>query len=352
METPTGGTVSFDGDPVSELSGESLREFRRRAQLIVQDPNDAFNPRTTVGEAVAEPLVVHGMDDADRRERIVTDLFERVGLSAADADRYPHEFSGGEKQRLAIARALTVDPDLIVADEPTSALDARVRSDVLGLLADIRDRFGVSILLVSHDIDTVRRFCDRIAVMYLGEVVEKGRAEGVLSAPEHPYTRVLLDSVPDLTPGEQTFARPLTDSVPDPSDPPDGCRFHTRCPAVIAPVDADLSRETWRRLAAFRFAVETGDLPGVVEDPDERVDAERVRAVFDLPDRIPDEAADSAVSDAVAALARGEVDGARQSLADALGTVCEREAPSDTSVDGRTVRCHRHDPAVETDPLE
>jgi len=212
MEEPTGGEVRFDGDRVSELTGDALREFRRRAQLVVQDPNDAFNPRQTVGEAVAEPLVVHGMDDAQRRRQIVVDLLQRVGLSAEDADRYPHEFSGGEKQRVAIARALVVNPDLIIADEPTSALDARVRSDVLGLLADIRERFGVAILFVSHDIDTVWRFCDRVAVMYLGEVVECGPVSDVLSTPGHPYTRVLLGAVPGLDPDDRGLARPVTDT--------------------------------------------------------------------------------------------------------------------------------------------
>ena len=198
LEEPTDGEVLFDGQPVGELSGRDLRAFRRRAQLIVQDPNEAFSPRMSIGEAVAEPLRLHGMDDSKRRRRIVEDLLSRVGLSADDADRYPHEFSGGEKQRISIARALVLNPDLIIADEPTSALDSRVESDVLALLEHIRQEYGISILFISHDIDTVRRFCDRVAVMYLGKVVEQGPVDAVLGDPAHPYTQVLMGSVPSL----------------------------------------------------------------------------------------------------------------------------------------------------------
>jgi peptide/nickel transport system ATP-binding protein len=309
----------------------------------------------TVGEAVAEPLAVNGLDDADRRERIVADLLERVGLSAGDADRYPHEFSGGEKQRIAIARALVLDPDLLVADEPTSALDARVQADVLSLLDRVRREFDVAVLLVSHDIDTVRRFCDRVAVMYLGELVERGPVEDVLADPAHPYTRVLVGSVPALTPGEQSFAQPLTDAVPDPSDPPTGCRFHTRCPDLIAPDDVDLPAETWRAVARLRFGLRTGELPAAVDaaadggrgSADVR---ETVREAFGLPDPVPDEAVETAVTEAIAALADGDRERAADRLAAATPTVCERETPATVDHDGRRVRCHRHDPDIEAGP--
>ncbi|MGM0606322.1 MAG: ABC transporter ATP-binding protein, partial [Halobacteriota archaeon] len=261
LEAPTHGDVVFDGQRVSELSGAALRAFRRRAQLVVQDPNEAFNPRMTVGEAVAEPLSLHGMRDADRRRRIVADLLERVGLSAHDLDRYPHEFSGGEKQRIAIARALVLNPDLIVADEPTSALDGRVQADVLALLDDVRREFDIAVLFISHDIDVVRRFCDRVAVMYLGEIVETGPIEAVLSEPAHPYTRLLLGSVPSLDPADRTMAKPLTDTIPDPSAPPAGCRFHTRCPERIPPDEVTLTASVWQAVAAFELTLRTGELP-------------------------------------------------------------------------------------------
>jgi len=261
LEAPTAGEVRFDGTPVSELSGNALTEFRRRAQLIVQDPNDALDPRMTVEEAVAEPLRIHGLDDAERRRAIVADVLERVGLAADDADRYPHEFSGGEKQRISVARALIVSPDLIVADEPTSALDARVRSEILDLLDRIRREFDIAVLFISHDLDVIRRFCDRVAVMYLGEIVERGRTADVLNDPAHPYTRVLLSSVPSLDPTDRDLGRPLTDTVPEPSDPPSGCRFHPRCPEVIPPDGVDVPESVWRAVASFRFSVQAGELP-------------------------------------------------------------------------------------------
>lgn len=353
LEEPTDGEIRFDGEPVSELSGAALRAFRRRAQLVVQDPNEAFNPRMTMGEAVAEPLVLHGMDDADRRRAIVEDLLERVGLSAADADRYPHEFSGGETQRLSIARALVLNPDLIVADEPTSALDGRVQSDVLALLDDVRREFDISILFVSHDIDVVRRFCDRVAVMYLGEIVELGPIEDVLEFPAHPYTRLLLGSVPSLDPTDQQFERPLTDTVPDPADPPSGCRFHTRCSAVIPPDDVDLPWEQWRAVVAFRFTLQAGELPEsiAVETTDGEIDDATVRERFDLPATLQDGAVDRGVDAAVSALIAGDLQAARDRLSETVPTVCERRTPTATEREtGHSVCCHRYDSTIEAEP--
>jgi peptide/nickel transport system ATP-binding protein len=347
LEEPTAGEVRFDGQPVGERSGAAMRTFRRRAQLVVQDPTDAFNPRMRVGEAVAEPLAIHGVDDADRREAIVTDLLGRVGLDPADAGQYPHEFSTGEQQRVAIARALVLDPDLLVLDEPTSALDGRTRTDILALLERVRREFDVAMLAVSHDIDVVRQFCERVAVMYLGEFVEKGAVDAVLGEPAHPYTRVLLDSVPSLDPAADPVARPLTETMPDPSDPPDGCRFHTRCPAVIPPEDLDLSESLWRSLAAFRFAVAAGDLPAA-EGP------AALRAAFDLPDPVPHDGVEAAVADALAALDREaggrDPETAADRLAEALPTVCARTVPGDIEVEGRPVSCHRYDPEQPGEP--
>ncbi|MEF8780947.1 MAG: oligopeptide/dipeptide ABC transporter ATP-binding protein [Haloferacaceae archaeon] len=353
LEEPTGGEVRFDGEPVGDLHGERLRAFRRRVQLIVQDPNEAFSPRMTAGEAVAEPLRLHGMDDGTRRRAIVADVLERVGLSDGDADRYPHEFSGGEKQRISIARALVANPDLIVADEPTSALDGRVQADVLALLDDVRRTHDIAVLFISHDVDVVRRFCDRIAVMYLGEIVERGPVEDVLDAPAHPYTRVLLGSVPSLDPGDRNLAEPLTDSVPEPADPPSGCRFHTRCPEVIPPDGVDVPGRTWQAIAALRFTVEAGELPEpIATDPDgEPPSARTVRETFDLPPKIGDPDADRAVGEAVEALARGDVESASDRLAGAFPTVCERNAPAEFDVEGRLVRCHRYDPDADAAPL-
>lgn len=353
LEEKTGGEIRFDGKPVGDLDGEAMQSFRRRAQLVVQDPNEAFSPRMTIGEAVAEPLRLHGMSDESRRRAIVEDILERVGLSAEDANSYPHEFSGGEKQRISIARALVLNPDLIVADEPTSALDARVQADVLALLDRIRREFDIAVLFISHDIDVVRRFCDRVAVMYLGEIVEKGPIDAVLSSPAHPYTRVLMGSVPSLDPTDQSFVRPLTDTIPDPSDPPSGCRFHTRCPEIIQDESLNLPPDQWSGLASLRFTLQAGELPETI-DPAlvETVTEPTVRDTFDLPDTVADSAVDAAVSTAVDALDRGDVTGAADELADALPTVCEQQPPSESTVDDRPVYCHRYDSSAPGTPLE
>ncbi len=355
IETPTGGEIRFDGIPVGERSGESLRAFRRRVQLVVQDPNDALNPRMSVGEAVAEPLRIHGFDEPDRRQAIVEDLLERVGLSASDHDRYPHEFSGGEKQRISIARALIVSPDLIVADEPTSALDARVRADILDLLDTVRREFDVAVLFISHDLDVVRRGCDRVVVMYLGELVERGPTDAVFDDPAHPYTQVLRSSVPALDPTDRALGRPLTETVPEPSDPPSGCRFHPRCPAVIPPAAIELSQETWRSVAAFRFTVQAGELPPTIA-PDRNasgaVTPDAVRKAFGLPDPIPDETVEEVIRRAAAALADGDADRANELLSEGVPTVCESTAPKTvTRNEGQSVQCLRYDPSIDAEPI-
>lgn len=348
LEEQTAGQVKFEGTPVDELDRVGLRDFRRRVQLIVQDPNEAFNPRMRIGDAVAEPLVLNGMDDTTRREAIVADLLERVGLSADDADRYPHEFSGGEKQRIAIARALVVNPDLIIADEPTSALDSRVQADVLALLDSIRREYDVAVLLISHDIDVIRMFADRLAVMYLGEIVESGQVDEVLDTPAHPYTRVLMGSIPSLDPSDRSFASPLTDTMPDPSDPPSGCRFHTRCPEIIPPDDVALDTAEWRAVAEFRFTAQADELPDKLVDAE--TDPSAIRTHFGLPDALMDESIEAAVSAAIDAVRTGDIDEAAAQLTDAVPTVCERETPRTVEYDGRPVSCHRYDDSIEASP--
>ncbi|WP_122089879.1 oligopeptide/dipeptide ABC transporter ATP-binding protein [Halalkalicoccus subterraneus] len=345
LEKPTSGEIRFDGNSITGLPMSDLQSFRRRAQLIVQDPNEAFSPRMSVGQAVAEPLALHGMGDGDRRRAIIEDLLERVGLSASDADLYPHEFSDGEKQRLSIARALVLNPDLIVADEPTSALDGRVRSDILALLDSVRNEFDISMLFISHDLDTIGRFCDRIGVMYLGKIVEKGNIDNVLESPAHPYTRLLLNSVPNLDPTDQDFPRPLTDTVPDPSNPPSGCRYHTRCSEIIPPDDIDLPHEQWRSIAAFKFALKTGELPEEIDVG--KSSRGEIRAVFELPKTIPDDRMDRRVKAAIISLAHGERCDAYEQLNNITVNVCERAVPEDIEKDGRYIACHHYDPTVE-----
>lgn len=354
LEEPTGGDVRFDGESVLEYNSEELRAFRRQCQLVLQDPDSAFNPRQPVGEAVAEPLRLHGISDEEKRRHVVTDTLKRVSLGDADIDSFPHEFSGGEKQRLAIARALVLNPDLIIADEPVSALDGRTKTEVLDLLSDLQREFDLSILMISHDIDMIRRFCDRIAVMYLGTIVERGEIDEVVSDPCHPYTRTLFSSVPTLDPNATTDTLdPLSDELPDASEIPSGCRFHPRCPAIIQPEALTLPREEWLSLVAFRQALadDWGDagsfrasIQGGTGD-DRATLSERIRRKFDLPEEFADATAERAVSATIDRIQADDLAGARRELADTVTTICETEPPELTDeYASRPVSCHRYDP--------
>ena len=228
---PTEGEVRFDGVDVRGLGRADLRALRRRAQIVFQDPVGSLNPRLSVGAMLGEVLKVHGLGGPDRRADAVA-LLERVGLGREDLDRYPHEFSGGQRQRLGIARALAVEPDLLVLDEPVSALDVSVRAQVVNLLEDLRRELGLTYLLIAHDLALVEHVSDRVAVMYLGRIVEVAEASDLYRDPKHPYTRALLSAVPRPDPvGRGARERiVLHGDVPSPSDPPPGCPFHPRCP--------------------------------------------------------------------------------------------------------------------------
>jgi peptide/nickel transport system ATP-binding protein/oligopeptide transport system ATP-binding protein len=226
---PTSGTVTFDGHDVGALDPSALRHFRARAQLVFQDPYASLNPRMTVGETIAEPLLLHTrLSPADRRAR-TAGLLETVGLAPAHASRYPHEFSGGQRQRIAIARALAAEPTLIVCDEPVSALDVSIRSQILNLLRDLQQRLGLAYLFISHDLAVVKHVADRIAVMYLGRIVEEAAAADLFRAPRHPYTRALLSAVPVPCPRAVRARRLLPGDPPSPISPPSGCHLHGRC---------------------------------------------------------------------------------------------------------------------------
>jgi oligopeptide/dipeptide ABC transporter ATP-binding protein len=227
------GTVRFDGQDITHLEGESMRQLRRRMQLVFQDPYASLNPRMTILELVAEPLVVHGMARKPEEARHqVADLLERCGLPADAIDRYPHAFSGGQRQRVGIARALAMRPSLIVADEPVSALDVSVRAQVVNLLQDLQVELGLSYLFIAHDLSVVRHISHRIAIMYAGRIAEVAPSDEVYVRPLHPYTKALLSAVPIPDPVVQRERRRevLEGEIPNPIDPPPGCRFQTRCP--------------------------------------------------------------------------------------------------------------------------
>ncbi|MFD1644878.1 ABC transporter ATP-binding protein [Haloarchaeobius litoreus] len=382
LEEPTDGEVLYHGEvpedtnrktPLEKLrnlrgddeerapndvvgfSQSQLKRFRRKAQMIFQNPTSSFDPRMTVGESVAEPLLIHGLDDPEERREIAEDLLDRVGLDAADYDRYPHEFSGGQKQRVALARALVVNPEFVVADEPVSALDVSIQSEILSLMRDLQDRFGLSMLFISHDMGVIREICDRVAVMYLGEIVEVAPTEELFRNPQHPYTQALLASIPTPDPRQRGLGIELTGDVPSPENPPSGCRFHTRCPKVIQPDDLDLPQEQFRCALDFRHQVEGGDVDaeGATElarahqrDGDSgdvnRDDRRRaLRAEFDLPDGLDDPTAEESVAAAVDSVLDDDLDAAAEQLSDTFTTVCERETPElERTSEDHVAACH------------
>ncbi len=430
LREATDGTVAFDGENVFDLDDESMSSFRRRAQIVFQDPFSSLDPRMTVGAIVAEGMRIHGLpksdptvatdatvtvadgidrnvdiDVADDLDRVVDseggvarvpvtvrrvegtdedgvaydasvdahedllgatvedrdgglhvsvtvtgskdairkaragDLLERVGLSADQVDRYPHEFSGGQRQRVGIARALALDPEFIVLDEPVSALDVSVQAQVLNLLEDLQEEFGLTYLFIAHDLSVVRHICDRVAVMYLGKVAELGPTDEIFENPDHPYTEALLESVPRAEVGEQgRRVATLAGDVPSPRNPPSGCRFRTRCPKIIPPDDIEIEQEAFRAVMNLRENVEAENL-----DPDE---VREIEPAEYRKQEVPGIAGQNAavVDEALEAVADGEFDTAAETLRDRFETMCETTPPDDDpDGDGTVVACHLHD---------
>ncbi|MCW5734982.1 MAG: dipeptide ABC transporter ATP-binding protein [Enhydrobacter sp.] len=238
---PDSGSIVLAGAEIGRLSRSALRPHRRRMQMIFQDPYASLNPRITVGRLIQEPMDAHKVGTvAERKDRVVW-LMERVGLRPEHAERFPHEFSGGQRQRIGIARALALNPDLLICDEPVSALDLSVQAQVLNLLVEIQEEFKLSLLFISHDLSVVAHLADRIMVMYLGHIVEIGTRDAVWDQPLHPYTRALISAVPRLDPDEERPTKiVLTGDLPSPMDPPAGCPFHTRCPVAVGRCSSEM----------------------------------------------------------------------------------------------------------------
>jgi oligopeptide/dipeptide ABC transporter ATP-binding protein len=226
---PTAGTIRFDGTDVTHLKGSALDSFRRDAQIIFQDPYSSLDPRTPIGNSIGEGLRIHGVDPDERRQR-VGDMLELVGLRRAHAGRYPHEFSGGQRQRVGIARALVLNPKFIVADEPVSALDVSVQAQVLNLLKELQRELDLTLVFVAHNLAVVEHISDRVAVMYLGRIVELTDRDSLYRNPLHPYTEALFSSIPVPDPKRRRDRRILQGEIPSPLNPPSGCHFHPRCP--------------------------------------------------------------------------------------------------------------------------
>ncbi|WP_256392819.1 ABC transporter ATP-binding protein [Natronoarchaeum rubrum] len=351
---PTDGRVLFAGEDLTTLDADDLRAKRQDLQMIFQDPMSSLDPRMTVGQTVVEPLKIHGLPEETgdmsqrqaRRERAL-ELLEAVGLERGQFERYPHELSGGQRQRVGIARALAVDPDFIVADEPVSALDVSVQAQILNLLEDLQSEFGLTYLFIAHDLSVVRHICDRVAVMYLGKVVESAPTAELFADPRHPYTKALLSSIPRPDPLADTDDRIiLQGDVPSPVDPPSGCNFRTRCPEVIPSEGLDVEQSTFRAAMNFRQRVEADEISADAihggGGPSADAEAETIETATDggadrdvlvgrLLDREFDERPTGEVGEVVRRAAGHLVDGDRDAAAELLRerfeTPCEREEP-------------------------
>lgn len=347
LEQPTDGTVQFDGQDVTELAAKDLKHWRQRIGFVFQDPDSSLNDRMTVGEIVREPLDVHNWRRSVDREDRVRELLDVVGLNEEHFYRYPHQFSGGQKQRIGIARALALEPDFLVLDEPVSALDVSVQAKVLNLLADLQEEFDLTNLFIAHDLSVVHHVCDRVAVMYLGNIMELGETEALFRNPANPYTRSLLSAIPEPDPDTDTDRITLQGTPPSPRYPPAGCPFATRCPVVIRPPESsDVDPAVWEQIQAFREVVRERSRAdrSLREIVRERLgmhtrftDVEDVVEELFADFRVPDE-----INVAAEIFDEKSADSARAYLDDQFGSVCNESLPTDHDVDGRTSRCHRH----------
>jgi len=342
---PTSGSVYFQGEDLASLSGEPLRRMRKDMQMIFQDPQSSLDPRMKVGPIVEEPMQAHGMLDEEGREARAKELLEKVGLDPQHYNRYPHAFSGGQRQRVNLARALSVNPDFIVCDEPVSALDVSIQAQVLNTMEELQAEFDLTYLFIAHDLSVIRHISDRVAVMYLGNVVELADKEELFENPKHPYTRALLDAIPVPDPRSGGRDELLSGDVPSPIDPPSGCRFRTRCPKLIQPEAYEMADETWRSVVRFQRAVKRRAF--------EETDPDTLRSRF-FDGGVPSGDAGTLLDEALGHIKRDEWDDAEALLTERFAdeSVCATAKPAyeveSTLSDGRHyAACHlRRDEAV------
>ena len=343
-QTESGQTAEAD---LTELSGSELRSYRTDLQYIFQDPFSSLNPRMTVGDIVGEPLDIHNLATGEERNRRVEELLDTVGLNRSHAYRYPHEFSGGQRQRIGIARALAVDPEVIVCDEPVSALDVSVQAQILNLLEDLQTEFGLSYIFIAHDLSVVEHISDRVAVMYLGEIAETAKAEELFRSPRHPYTEALLSVIPEPDPQWEGEKILLAGEVPSPLNPPSGCRFHTRCHRVIPPEGLDIEQSAWQSILQFKLRAREADSPSELvslaregsfqTELDEAGVAEldeAVREAFGIPSRLSDPAGEEQFHDTIEALAERGPAAVEDAVGELFVSPCEQTNPELTAETG------------------
>jgi peptide/nickel transport system ATP-binding protein len=354
LETATEGSIRAGDTDITALSGKQLREWQRDAQMVFQDPDSSLNSRMTVGEIIREPLEAHDWGTRPERDARVAELIEAVGLQEEHFYRYPHQFSGGQLQRIGIARALALEPEFIVLDEPVSALDVSVQARIINLLEDLQAEFGLTYLFIAHDLAVVRHIADRVAVMYLGNIVELGPTETVFNEPAHPYTQSLLSAIPGSA-GPERERITLRGAPPNPRYPPPGCPFATRCPAKIHPPDYDLDDDLWAAIEAFRVVLRERARAesSLTESVKRRLGigqgADSVGEIrADLFEGLEVPATVETELDAAADTAGGGDDLAgAEAIRSTFGSVCDREHPDpydvSTEAGERFSRCLRHD---------
>ncbi|SFQ11860.1 peptide/nickel transport system ATP-binding protein [Halolamina pelagica] len=353
LEDATAGEVRIGDTDVTTLTGDDLQRWRRNSQMVFQDPESSLNDRMTVGAIIREPLDVHDWKTPRERRARVRELLDTVGLSEEHYYRYPHQFSGGQRQRVGIARALALEPEFVVLDEPVSALDVSVQAQILNLLNRLQDEFGLTYLFIAHDLSVVRHICDRVAVMYLGNVMELGPTERLFQQPQNPYTHALLSAIPEPDPTADSDRITLTGSPPSPRDPPAGCPFATRCPMKIRPPEYDsVDTEVWARVEMLREVLRE-------RSNADRSLTERAREIlglssrFSSADEVHDElfadvtlpaAVEDHIEEAMDHVRNDNETRARAQLREAFGSVCDEERPKSHVVDDEsgTSRCHRH----------
>lgn len=373
LTEPTSGSVRFKGVELTKTSERELRPLRRDMPMVFQDPQSSLNPRMKVGPIIEEPMKAHGMYTAQERRERAKELLDRVELDRSYYNRYPHEFSGGQRQRINLARAMSTDPDLIIADEPVSALDVSVQAQVLNTMRELQSEFDLTYLMITHDLSVVRYIADRVAVMYLGHLVELAGKEELFENPQHPYTEALLEAIPVPDPRVSNARGTLEGDVPSPINPPSGCRFRTRCPKLIQPGTFDLdpadldeevrqgacsnyglSEEAWQNTLRFTRGVKRRSFT-VVEggmDQDETVPAEEVRRVVDgefFQSAHPDGEPAEVVERAIGLIAENEWEAASETLSMTFEepSICGRERPNYTvsteyGSEEHFAACHLH----------